>query len=263
MKEIIHFAHGNGFPALCYKQMLSYLQHDFDCYYIDRIGHDPAFPVTENWHNLVLEVIASIKRQAHAPVLAVGHSLGGALSLLAAIEQPELFKAVIMLDSPLWGPVKSSMLRFAKVLGVIDRITPAAQTRGRREYWENYEQVWTYLKTRKLFKTFTDQCLEDYIRYGLEHRKDGYYLRFDRDIEYQIYRTIPHVMPNLQGKLMIPTALIYGDKKSVVDKMDMRYMKKNFNIACFKTRGTHVFPMEHPQAVAKQIKEVFSKLNVK
>lgn len=262
MSELIHFAHGNGFPALCYKQMLDCLRPDFDYCYIDKIGHDPQFPVSENWHNLVLEVIASIKRQADRPVIAVGHSLGGALSLLAAIEQPELFKAVVMLDSPLLGPFKSSMVRLAKALGVIDRVTPALRTQGRREYWKNKEQLLAYLKTRDLFKTFTDECLNDYISYGLEHRADGYYLRFDRNIEYQIYRTIPHIIPNYAGKLITPAALIYGDKSTVVGKMDVRYMKKNFNVAHFKTSGTHLFPMEHPQAVAQQIIEILSKLKV-
>lgn len=262
MSELIHFAHGNGFPALCYKQMLDCLQLDFDYCYIDRIGHDPVFPVSENWHNLVSEVIASIKRQADRPVIAIGHSLGGALSLLAAIEQPDLFKAVVMLDSPLLGPFKSSMVRLAKALGIIDRVTPALRTQGRREYWKDHEQLLAYLKTRELFKTFTAECLDDYITYGLEHRADGYYLRFDRNIEYQIYRTIPHVIPNFKGKLITPSALIYGDKSTVVGKMDVRYMKNNFNIKCFKTCGTHLFPMEHPQAVAKQIKDVISKLNV-
>ncbi|MFT4058631.1 MAG: alpha/beta hydrolase [Legionella sp.] len=264
MNELIHFAHGNGFPALCYTQMLDGLrQKNFDCCYIDRIGHDPAFPVSENWYNLVLEVIASVKRQARSPVIALGHSLGGALSLLAAIEQPELFKAVIMLDSPLLGPFKSSMVRLAKALGIIDRVTPAFRTRGRREFWKNHEQVMAYLKSRSLFKTFCEQSLNDYINYGLEHLDDGYYLRFDRHIEYQIYRTIPHIIPKYEGKLLIPAALIYGDKSNVVGKMDVRYMKKNFNIAYFKISGTHLFPMEHPQAVVKQIIDVLATLNTK
>ena len=253
MKELIHFAHGNGFPSLCYKQMLDHLEERFDYCYIDRSGHDPLYPVSENWHNLVKEVLASIKRQAQQPVIAVGHSLGGVLSLLAAIEEPHLFKGVIMLDSPLIGPFKSNMVKLAKSLGIIDRITPAFRTKGRREYWQNHDQLIRYLRTRDLFKTFTDECLDDYITYGLEYKENGYYLRFDRHIEYQIYRTIPHVIPQYKGKLLTPSVLIYGDKSSVVDRMDVRYMKNHFKIKCFKTKGTHLFPMEYPKAVARQI----------
>lgn len=256
MRELIHFAHGNGFPSLCYKQFLNGLEERFDLCYVDRIGHNPAYPVTENWHDLVSEVIASIESQAQQPVIAVGHSLGGILSLLAAIEQPKLFKAVVLLDSPLIGPFKSNMVRLAKALGIIDKVTPAFKTKGRRAHWQNHDQLLRYLKTRDLFKTFTDECLNDYIAYGLDLKEDGYHLRFDRNIEYQIYRTIPHVIPAYKGKLSIPAALIYGDKSTVVDRMDLRYMKSHFNIKCVKTKGTHLFPMEHPESVAKQVIDV-------
>ncbi|MFI4919628.1 MAG: alpha/beta fold hydrolase [Legionellales bacterium] len=262
MKEVIHFAHGNGFPSMCYKQMLDHLAGRFDCCFIDKVGHNPLFPVSDNWHNLVLELIASIKMQANQPVIAVGHSLGGILSLLAALEQPELFKAVIMLDSPIIGRIKSNMVQLAKSLGVIDRITPAHRTKGRREYWQNHEQLISYLRSRPLFKTFTDECLNDYINYGLELNEDGYYLRFDRHIEYQIYRTIPHVLPNYEGKLSVPSALIYGDKSTVVDKMDVRYMQQYFNMKVFQTKGTHLFPMEHPKAVADQIIEAIDAIQI-
>jgi pimeloyl-ACP methyl ester carboxylesterase len=253
MRELIHFAHGNGFPSLCYKQLLDRLAVRFDCCYVDRIGHNPLYPMADNWDNLVAQVIASVRNQANQPVIALGHSLGGVLSLLAAIEEPNLFKAVIMLDSPLIGPFKSNMVRLAKALGVIDRITPAFRTKGRREYWQNREQLVHYLRTRELFKTFTDECLNDYITYGLEHKPDGYYLRFDRHIEYQIYRTIPHTIPKLKGKLIIPTRLIYGDKSTVVDRMDRRYMRTHFDIKSYKVKGTHLFPMENPHAVADQV----------
>lgn len=258
MRELIHFAHGNGFPALCYNQMLTQLSTHFDWCYIDRIGHSKEYPVTENWHNLVSELIASVQTQADRPVIALGHSLGGVLSLLAAIERPELFKAVVLLDSPLIGPLKSSMVKLAKSLGVIDRVTPAHRTRGRRHYWQNKDQLVSYLKTRDLFKTFSDDCLDDYINYGLELREDGYYLRFDKHIEYQIYRTIPHVMPRYKGLLNTPAALIYGDKSTVVDRLDVRYMQTYFNIKCFQTKGTHLFPMEHPHFVANQIVTVIN-----
>lgn len=253
MKQLIHFAHGNGFPALCYKQLLDGLALRFDLCYIDKIGHNQLYPVGENWHYLVDELIASIRQHSSEPVIGLGHSLGGVLTLLAAIEEPSLFKAVIMLDSPLIGPFKSNMVRLAKALGIIDRITPALRTKGRRNYWRTREQLINYLKTRNLFKTFSDECLNDYITYGLKQQEDGYYLRFDRHIEYQIYRTIPHIIPQLEGKLSIPTALIYGDNSTVVNRMDRRYMRANFAIKTFKIKGTHLFPMENPQAVVEHI----------
>ena len=261
MKELIHFAHGNGFPSPCYQQLFNHLAERFDYCYIDKIGHNPLYPVKENWHDLVTELLLSVKKQANnQSVVAVGHSMGGVLSLLAAIEEPKLFKAVILLDSPLIGRFKSNVVRIAKALGVIDKITPAGRTKGRRVHWKNREQLVTYLKTRELFKTFTDECLEDYIHYGLEHNEDGYYLRFDRDIEYKIYRTVPHIIPKLKGKLITPAALIYGDKSNVVDRMDRQYMKNYFHIRNLEIKGTHLFPMECPEIAAKKIINVIDEL---
>ncbi len=260
MTDVLHFAHGNGFPSPCYKQLLQQLGNRFDICFIDRVGHSPQFPVSENWHNLASEVIESIKTQASQPVIALGHSLGGILSLLAALEQPSLFRAVILLDSPLLGRLKSNIIRFSKALGMIDRLTPAYRSRERRQHWESREQALTYLKSRKLFKAFTEACLNDYIDYGMQKNAEGYSLRFDRKIEYQIYRTIPHILHQYEGKLQIPTALIYGSKSTVVDRLDLRYMKKHYGIKSFETKGTHMFPMEEPIAAANLILEVVDKL---
>ncbi|KTD19301.1 hydrolases or acyltransferases (alpha/beta hydrolase superfamily) [Legionella lansingensis] len=253
MRELIHFAHGNGFPALCYSQLLKQLSMKYDYCYIDRIGHNPLFPVTENWHLLVEEVLASIKAQANQPVIAVGHSFGGVLSLIASIEQPSLFKAVVMIDSPLLGRFKSSMVRLAKATGIIDRVTPAFRTRSRRDHWQNKEQLVDYLKKRDLFKTFSPECLQDYIDYGLKKTDDGYVLRFDRHIEYLIFRTIPHTLHEYEGRSTVPAALIYGDKSTVVDRLDVRYMKKHYNILSVRMNGTHMLPLESPVQVASQI----------
>jgi pimeloyl-ACP methyl ester carboxylesterase len=256
MRDLIHFAHGNGFPSLCYTQLLNGLRSRFDCCYIEKIGHNEQFPITENWDYLADEIISSVKTQATQPVIAVGHSLGGILSLLAAIEQPELFKAVILLDSPVLGRIKSGIVHFSKMMGVIDHLTPAFRTRGRRVHWKTREEVLAYLEQRTLFRYFTKACLNDYIDYGLKKDKSGYTLRFNPDIEYRIYRTIPHVLHHYVGKLKVPTVLIYGNSSSVVDRLDLHYMKNKYGIATVETGGTHMFPMEYPEDVAKLITRI-------
>ncbi len=253
MKDVLHFSHGNGFPSPCYQQLLRPLETYFKCCYIDRIGHNTHFPVTENWHFLVDEVIESIQKQSAQPVIAVGHSLGGLLNVLAAIEQPSLFKAVIILDSPLLGRFKSTVIRLSKLIGVIDHVTPAARTQGRQQHWQSREQALSYLKSKPLFKSFTDACLNDYIDYGLQKDDHGYALRFNPKIEYKIYRTIPHVLHQYEGRLHVPTALIYGRQSSIIRPSDVVYMKKHYGIVNFATEGTHMFPMEDPKTAADLI----------
>lgn len=260
MREMIHFVHGNGFPSQCYRQLLTRLESTYECIYLDRVGHALDFPVTDNWHYLVQEVISSIQEQASKPVIALGHSLGGVLSLLAAIEQPELFKAVILLDSPMLGRMKSFMLQIFKTLGVIDHVTPALKTRKRRQHWASREQALTYLRRRALFKSFDEACLQDYIDFGMTKDERGYALRFDPQIEYEIYRTIPHALYALEGQLSVPTALIYGDKSHLIHHTELRYMKRKYGIEGFEIHGSHMFPMEHPVACAMMVMQVLDEL---
>lgn len=256
----MHFAHGNGFPSPCYRQLLDRLALRFDCCYIDKIGHSPVFPVTENWHSLVDELIDSVKTQSQQAVIAVGHSLGGVLSVLAAIEQPSLFKAVILLDSPLLGRFKSLVVWLAKQMDFIDRLTPAYHTRARKEHWATREKALVYLRSRALFKTFSEVCLNDYIDFGMLRDGQGYTLRFDPEIEYQIYCTIPHHLMRYEGCLSVPTTLIYGDASRVVDRLDRRYMKKKYAISSIETQGTHMFPMENPETIADLIVKLVENL---
>jgi len=111
----------------------------------------------------------------------------------------------------------------------------------------------SYLKSRKLFKNFTEPCLNDYIDYGLQQGPQGFSLRFDREIEYQIYRTLPHDLYQYRGRLSVPTALIYGRESSVIDRFDLRYMKEQYGILHYPIHGTHLFPFENPKACAHLI----------
>ncbi len=260
MKDVIHFAHGNGFPSSCYAQLLQRLQPEFEIGCIEKIGHDREFPITDNWHYLIDEVIESIRAQASKPVIALGHSLGGVLSLLAAIKCPALFQFVIVLDSPFMGRLKSQVVRFSKAIGMIDRLTPAHRTRLRQQHWSSRAEAYAYLKSRVLFKSFSEACLNDYIDFGLLQDEKGYTLRFDRNIEYQIYRTIPHTLPDHEGQLKTPTALIYGERSTVIDRTDLRYMKQSHGIQCIKMKGTHMFPMEHPDLTAEVVRQTIQQM---
>ncbi|STX29278.1 hydrolases or acyltransferases (alpha/beta hydrolase superfamily) [Legionella beliardensis] len=262
MKDTIFFAHGNGFPSACYRQLFLALEKHFHCSYIDKIGHNPKFPVTENWDYLVEELIVTVQGKFSQPIIGVGHSFGGVLILLAAIKVPSLFKAVIMIDSPLLGRLKSTLVGLAKMLGLIDKVTPARRAKKRQFLWKDKSELITYLRSKPLFKTFNEACLQDYIDFGFKKTEKGYRLCFNRFIEYLIFRTIPHDLPRYEGLLTVPTALIYGEQSNIIDRLDLRYMKKKYDIRCYPMKGTHMLPMEDPNAIARQIFIILNDLNV-
>ena len=135
LRQAIHFSHANGFPAACYQKLFGYLRQDFEVGYVDAIGHDPAYPVTDGWPHLVRQLIDCVSARYPGPVIGVGHSLGGFLSFLAAIQRPELFSAIVVMDAPVVGYFKSKALEISKRIGMVDRVTPGRGTRKRRSEW--------------------------------------------------------------------------------------------------------------------------------
>ena len=166
MSRQIFFAHANGFPSATYGKLFDALTPDFNVACLAQHGHDPRFPVDNNWHNLVDELIFHLQQQS-GPVLGVGHSLGGMLHLHAAIRCPHLYKGVVMLDSPVLTLTDRWVIRAAKRFGLIDRLTPAGRTLGRREEFDDREAARAYFSGKSLFRSFDPDCFEAYLQHGL------------------------------------------------------------------------------------------------
>jgi len=259
-KLIIHFSHANGFPAPTYRKFLRYLEPNFDIGYVDQLAHNPKYPVTDNWHELVEELIAEIKQRYDKPIIGVGHSLGGALSYMAALKSPELFKAVVLLDTPMLGPVRSKLVALAKYLGLINYFTPAARTKNRRVTMPDAQTAYDYFKSKPLFQHFDPDCLRDYVDQGMEKTPEGLKLKFSPQIEYQIFRTLPHHFPADGRVLQIPGALIYGENSDVMLKSELSFVRRRYHMFTQATKGSHLFPFEYPELSAIVLTNVIQRL---
>ncbi|WP_374347613.1 alpha/beta fold hydrolase [Chitinimonas sp.] len=257
----LHFSHANSFPAGCYRQVLDDLAKDFDLGYIEALGHDPAYPVSDGWPHLVRESIAFIERRYRAPVIAVGHSLGGFLSFMCAIERPDLFRAVVLLDSPVFSRRVSTMLWLAKRLGFIERLTPGRGTRQRRQIWPDTEAVVRHFRGRGMFANFDPDCLRDFAEGGTVAFDGGVRLRFDPEVEYRIYCGLPDHLPRLRGRLTVPTGFIGGRDSAYVKPADLRHMQRHFGIELAELDGGHLFPMEVPRQTAMAIRQMIARLS--
>jgi len=236
--------------------MLRPLEQHFTVTFSDAIGMDPRHPPTEGWPHLVEQLIERIKPVA--PVYGVGHSLGGYLNFLAATQRPELFRAIVLMDAPIIGPVRGTMLGATKRLGIVDRVTPAGATRDRRSTWPSREQARVHFRGRPLFRHFADECLDDYVAHGLTQNHE-LRLRIDPAIEYQIYRTIPHDMARHLPKLRVPAGFIGGAESDVVRRVRLAGMKPKFRMR--KVPGGHLFPFERPREAARSIAQALAELS--
>lgn len=256
----IHFSHANGFPASTYRKFLGYLEKKFTVSYAEMLGHNPNYPVTNNWHYLVDELIAELLQRYDYPVIGIGHSFGGVLTYLACIKRPELFKAVVLLDSPIFGYFKSKMLRLSKRFGFIDKLTPAHRAQRRRNFFSDMEEAYNYFLSKKLFQQFDSDCLRDYVTQGMEKTTKGLALKFSPQIEYQIFRTLPDHLPQLKVKLQVPGGFLYGEKSDILTFADIKKMNEKYNLIVQHTKGGHLFPFEFPYDSAEDVVDLVKRL---
>lgn len=259
MPDTLFFTHANGFPSGTYGKLFGALAPEFTVRHLEQHGHDPRFPVEDNWASLVDELLHHLQGLAE-PVWGVGHSLGGLLHLHAALRQPERYHGIILLDSPLLGSVDQWVIRVAKRLGFIDRITPAGRTLGRRQHFNDLDSARAYFRSKALFKAFDADCLDDYLRHGLkpvgEPDGGGLRLAFDPDTEIRIYRSVPHVSPGQPGRLPLPMAVIGGEASRVVLRHHARTARRLPRGEFHRMAGGHMFPLERPLETAELIRGV-------
>jgi len=262
-QPLVLFFHGNSFPASTYNVMLDALrQRGMKVQALEKIGHNPAYPVTSNWPHLVEEVHAFAKpltEEHPGPVVLVGHSLGGMLSLMLAAQYPALANAVVMVDAPAVGGLQAKVLQLSKTLSLNEKFSPGAISSKRRNAWQSLEEVRAHFASKKIFAKWDPQVLNDYVVHGTheEHTEQGVQrvLSFDRNIETQIYNSVPHNLERLLKKypLACPVSLV-----AARHSREMRLAGTDFTQKITKGRmmmidGTHLVPMEKPVVTAAAI----------
>ena len=166
-KTLINFVHANGFPAGSYQTLFNYLPDHYQVIAHEKYGHNDKYPVENNWQPLVNELIAFVKQELkntqQEQVISVGHSFGGVIAFIAACQQPQLFKGLIMLDPPVVTGGTAFAMKFLKKTRLIDKFSPAGKAKVRRTQWPLNTDMVKLFSSRQLFKNFDRRCLADYV----------------------------------------------------------------------------------------------------
>jgi len=233
--------------------MFSYLEPGFRIDAVNTFGHDPRHPVTDGWPHLVSELIEHVERLGE-PVLGVGHSLGGYLTALAALKRPALFRAIVLLDSPILDRWREKVFRVVKRFGLADRVTPAGLTRDRRAAWASSDEAYAHFRNKRAFRDFDPECLRDYVTLGMRASPEGVRLAFDPSIEYRIYRSFPHDLASELPRLRVPAGVICGRESAESRRLGLATTRRHFRVV--RIPGSHLFPFEHPEQAARAIREM-------
>jgi pimeloyl-ACP methyl ester carboxylesterase len=260
------FSHGNSFPASTYRVMLDSLRNrGFDIDAIEKFGHDPKYPVTDNWPHLVQQLADFAQlhaERAGGPVFLVGHSLGGFLSLMCAALHPELAKGVVLIDSPIIGGWRARTIGLMKLTPIMKSVSPGMISRKRRNTWEHREAVFEHFRSKKAFAKWDERVLRDYIEHGTLDMDDTRTLSFDRDVETAIYDTIPHNLGTLlrEHPLKCRAAFVGGRQSVEMRRVGMAMTQQVTRGRIAMLDGSHLFPMEKPIATAAAVEAALRNL---
>jgi len=255
---VLHLAHGNGFPPQTYRRLAEGLARRF------RVVGMAARPLwgterpellTDWWalaHDLRRELAA---RRLHG-LVGVGHSLGGVVSALAAVEDPGLFSALVLVDPVLFTGFRSLLWMGLKRAGVARRLPLVRQTRRRRERWADREAARAGWAKAPRFSRWRPDVLDDYVRAGtVECSGGGVSLRYPREWEARVFEAAPHHVWAHLRRLSVPAVFVRGSLSTTfLPAAAARAAREVPGARVVELPGaTHFVPMERPDELAQLI----------
>jgi len=259
-KPVLHFAHGNGFSGLVYRELLARLSGHFDIFFTDMQGHGQSETGAKfgGWKQHSALLHQALESQRHywdgSPLIGLGHSFGAVQTTFIAARDPGLFQELWLLD-PVYLPRSWILsLGIVKRLGLTRRFPMAEQARKRRAHWPNHDEATDYFSGRGVFRDCPPSAVEAYIEHSLQETPKGLELCCPPWLEAEIFASFPEALWRAIKQVQVPALLHYGDNTyPFVSRSAQTVARINPRYRCTKVPGTHCFMLEHPADTAKRL----------
>lgn len=245
---VLLISHATGFHGRCYLPLADALADRFHSVALDYRGHgDTAQPahVAVDWSRYADDVEAVALTLAR-PLVAFGHSMGGACLLMAAHRRPDLFSRLVIFEPIVFNP---SLL-------VPDDGPPelAVSARRRRTTFASIDAAITNFASKPPLGWFTPESLDAYVRHGFRTGEDGnVHLKCDPELEAATFEASTRqvtweLLPDITVPVLVVCGVLERDSPAVHGQ----------SVAGRLPHGTylqldeldHFGPMTHPRMVA-------------
>lgn len=169
-KPTLMLLHATGFHARCWDATIAALPADQHVIALDLRGHGRSYrpDSLSDWMESAEDVVAFVNAHITAPVVAVGHSMGGDLATRATAIAPDKFARMLLVDPVILAPEIYGYEPDA--LGGSPADHPVAR---RRNSWQSAEQMIGHFANREPYAHWRADVLADYCTYGLVPASTG------------------------------------------------------------------------------------------
>jgi pimeloyl-ACP methyl ester carboxylesterase len=260
----ILFFHANGYSAQTYLKILKiFYKNDFNVFALNFCGHNSS----DNYHNFfdwyffrdqILQFIEYLKKNYKIQSFhLVGHSLGGASSLLASSINNDDILSVSCWDPVVLTPMISFFANF-----IDPPLAKAAE--NRRDEFKNLKIVERSYRMNPSFKNWNEEVFYHYLHscFYYDSSSNSYKLCLPKEIEAKIFRSLKYGHWKYYKKIQQPV-FIYSTKKSNVCPIySCKLLTKNHPKSKYLVHpsGSHFFPMEDPINTANNTLDFIKKI---
>ncbi|MFO8035666.1 MAG: alpha/beta hydrolase [Anaerolineales bacterium] len=279
---LLHFLHANGYPPEAYRTFLFHFGQEYKVIasYLRPLwpGTDPL--EVEDWIPFREDLLHSLRvenrtggRRGHIggpdeKVIGVGHSIGGTVTLMAALKSPELFQTLVLIEPVLFPSWMSAAFRVLSNMDLLLQVHPLIRrTLNRKRVFDSEEAMYENYRGKKVFQRVPDAVLWDYV-HGLGHPRpdERIELAYPPEWEVKIYQTggvADHLIwPAMRG-CKLPVLLIRGEMSDTLYMSVVRRMKRHLPQLAFVNMGAvgHLAPLEAPRRVYDHVRTFLRSLS--
>lgn len=261
---LIHLAPANGFPPEAYRPLAACLTPSYRV-----LGYRPR-PLwagstpsqVRTWRDLAYDMLADMQRVTADPVIGIGHSLGGILTLYCAVLRPDRFHGAALIDPVLFPRHLLPVIWAAQRLGLHRHFPIARSAARRRDRFASRDEARAHFQGRGIFANFTPEALEGYLEGALRPASDGgLTLSWPRAWEARIFSLIPVDAWDALERLRVPLLLVRGIHSDLIIDRSWAELKRRLPGArLVELDAGHMAPMERPAEVGRIVMDWAARL---